>query len=153
MNILTPSRFGLKVKRRFKASAETLFQAWTDPLELQKWFGPAGFSIPHAEIDLRVGGRYRIAMQPVEGDLFYHEGVYTEITPPRRLSFTWILKDQPCEGSQNEDCETLVTVEFVPAGDMTELVVTHEMLPSEAARDGHEFGWNSSLDCLEETLR
>ncbi len=152
MNVLASGQFGLKMKRLFDASADTLFKAWTQPEELKKWFGPAGFTIPEAEIDLKVGGCYRIAMQPEQGAVFYHEGVYTEIAAPHRLSFTWILKDQPCEGSENQDCDTLVTIEFIARGDKTELVITHEMLPSEAARDGHEFGWSSSLDCLETVI-
>lgn len=146
-------QYSLSVHRHLKASVETVFAAWTDPEMMARWFGPKGFTIPEAHADLRVGGAYKIAMQPPEGALFYHHGVYTEIDPPSKLCFTWLLEDQECDGATGLTCETLVTIELKQSGDGgTDLYLSHDMLPTEASRDGHNFGWNSSLDCLEEIL-
>ena len=97
---------------------------------------------------MRAGGDYRVAMTSAEGEAIHHHGTYREIRPPEKLVFTWVLDDQPCEGSANQDCETLVTIEFHDRGTATEVVLTHEFLPSETARRGHDFGWNGSFDCL-----
>ena len=92
----------LEVRRTVAASRETVFQAWTDPEMLKKWWRvDAGWSTPIAEVDLRVGGAYR------------------EVTPPEKLVFTWIW-----EGPEAAE-ETLVTVEFLDQGDHTEVILTH----------------------------
>jgi len=136
------------VKRTFNAPREKVFRAWTEPEALKCWFGPEGFTLQSAEVDLRTGGSYRLAMKPANGDVYYHYGTYREIDPPEKLVFTWILEDQPCDGSENQDCETLVTVEFRDLGATTEVTLTHELLPTEQARAGHEFAWTASFDCL-----
>lgn len=145
-------QYSVTAHRHLKAPVETVFAAWTNPEMLAKWFGPKGFTIPEVQSDLRVGGAYKIAMQPPQGALFYHQGIYKEIDPPLKLSFTWELENQDCEGSAGLTCETIVTIELKPAHGGTDLYLTHDLLPTEAARDGHNMGWNSSLDCLEEFL-
>ncbi len=144
--------FKLEVRRQFNAPVETVFKAWTDPEFLAKWFGPKGFTIPDVKSDLKVGGEYAIAMQPPEGDMFYHRGRYTEINPPSKLAFTWILENQECDGSSGLTCETVVTISLSEVDGGTEILLVHDMLPTETARDGHNMGWSSSLDCLEEIL-
>lgn len=61
----------LRVARSFAAPREKVFRAWTDPEELKKWFGPVGYSTLIAEVDLRVGGKYRLGMRKLPGgDIF-----------------------------------------------------------------------------------
>ncbi len=151
MNIQTamPQQHTVSIVRTFNAPCETVFEAWTDPDALKSWFGPEGYSLDFAEVDLRVGGAYRLAMRPPEGDVFHHVGVFREINRPKRLVMTWILENQPCDGAANQDCETVISIDFRDLSGRTEVVLFHDLLPTKESRDGHEFGWSSSLDCLE----
>ncbi len=141
--------FFLQERRLFKASRAKLFQAWTDAEALKSWFGPEGVTIETVEVDLRVGGEYCFGMRPDGSPLFYHRGNYLEIIKDEKLVFSWLLEGQDCDGCTGEHGETVVTVEFLQKGEMTELVLSHEKLPSEEARDNHSLGWNGCLDNLE----
>ncbi len=140
------------IKRVFDAPRERVFRAWIDPDELKRWFGPEGVTTVNAEVDLRVGGEYKTVMQTPAGETVHHYGTYREINPPEKLVYTWVLDGQGCGGSEGEYTETLVTIEFHELGTSTEVVLTHEFLPSEKSLEGHTFGWNSSLDCLAQLL-
>ena len=137
----------LHLTRTFAAPRERVFRLWTDPEALKTWFGPVGYSTPSAEVDLRVGGQYRLGMRKLpDGDMFYLTGAYREVRPPEKLVYTWRWESEPELG------ETLVTVEFRNRGNSTDVVVTHELLPTEKARDDHDKGWNSCLDRLAQAL-
>jgi uncharacterized protein YndB with AHSA1/START domain len=73
----------------FRAAPERIFDRVTDPAELVKWWGPAGFSTTEAMIDLTVGGRYRLTMQPPQGAAFHLTGAFLEIDRPNRLGYTF----------------------------------------------------------------
>jgi uncharacterized protein YndB with AHSA1/START domain len=121
-----------------------VFRALTDPAELKQWFCPEGGSVKEVDVDLTVGGRFRVVMAMPNGD---HEaaGVYREIEPPRRVVSTWSwLGDDDEQGE-----ETLLTFELEPRDGATEVVLTHERLPSAESRDSHESGWASALNRLE----
>ena len=137
----------LNLRRIFKAERKKVFRAWTDPEELKKWWGPEGYATPSAEVDLRVGGKYRLGMRKLpDGEIFYLSGIYREVRPPERLVYTWSWEAQPEHG------ETLVTVEFREVGDSTEVVLTHERFPTEKTRDDHNRGWSGCLDRLAKLL-
>lgn len=137
----------LHLKRTFAAPREKVFRAWTEPEELKKWWGPEGYSTPTAEVDLRAGGTYRLGMMKLpKGDVFYLVGTYREVRPPERLVYTWRWESQADLG------ETLVTVEFRDRGNATEVILTHELFPTEKARQDHNKGWNSCLDRLAKVL-
>jgi uncharacterized protein YndB with AHSA1/START domain len=131
------------VSRRLPAPRERVFRAWTVPAEVMVWFGPGGFISPSAEIDLRVGGRFRFALKPAEGPVFHVRGTYLEIKPPEKLVFTW-----QWEGTGNDGPESTVTVEFVDRGKETDLVLTHRQLWSQEAIDSHRMGWEGSFEKL-----
>ena len=137
------SRAAVHLTRLVAAPRATVFRAWTDPAVLQRWWGPPGFSCPSAEIDLRVGGRYRIAMQPPDGEVFHLSGRFQEVDPPRRLVYSW------CWEGAAEPAETLVTVEFHARGRSTEIVLHHALFATVALRDRHRQGWGGCLDRLE----
>jgi len=137
----------LNLRRIFKAPREKVFRAWTDPEELKKWWGPEGYATPSAEVDLRVGGKYRLGMRKLpDGEIFYLSGIYREVRPPESLVYTWRWEAQPEHG------ETLVTVEFREVRDSTEVVLTHERFPTQKARDDHNRGWSGCLDRLAKLL-
>ncbi|MBI2113634.1 MAG: SRPBCC domain-containing protein [candidate division NC10 bacterium] len=137
----------LQLRRIFTAPREKVFKAWTDQEALKQWWGPEGYATPSAEVDLRVGGKYRLGMRKLpDGEIFYLSGAYREVRPPERLVYTWRWEAQPELG------ETLVTVEFREVGDSTEVVLTHEFFPNQKVRDDHNKGWNSCLDRLAKAL-
>jgi uncharacterized protein YndB with AHSA1/START domain len=72
-------------------------------------------------------------------------GTYVEIDRPRKLVFTWI-------GPLTNNVNTLVTVELNPLGDETDLVLTHERLPTPAIHEGHTKGWGNILDHLADAV-
>lgn len=137
----------LQIRRIISATRERVFRAWTDPVELMRWWGPKGYEAPSAEVDLRVGGHYRLAMRKLpDGEIFYLTGMYEEVRPPAMLVYTWRWEAQPELG------ETLVRVEFVDRGSSTEVVLTHERFPNEESREQHRGGWSGCLDRLAEAV-
>lgn len=136
----------LRLSRIFRAPRHRVFRAWTDPEALKKWWGPQGFTTPAAEVDLRVGGVYRLTMKPPAGDEYYLTGTYREVRPPARLVYTWNWERSG--DARDAMGETLVTVEFLDRGESTEVVLTHELFPNTERRDGHAHGWNGCFDKL-----
>jgi uncharacterized protein YndB with AHSA1/START domain len=132
----------LVVRRTIRASAERIFDAWTQPEHLRAWWGPRPVTCSGAEVDLRVGGRYRIANALPDGNTVVIEGEFRDIQRPHMLVYTWRM------GPGDEE-SSLVTVRFQARGEATEVVVVHENVPSAAARDSHEKGWIGCLEGLE----
>ena len=131
----------LVVRRTIRASAERLFTAWTDPRHLAAWWGPRPVTCAGAEVDLRIGGRYRIMNAMPDGSTLAIEGEFLEIVPPTKLVYTWHA------GQSSES--SLVTVRFEERGETTEVIVLHDRIPSEAVKVSHEGGWTGCLDGLE----
>jgi uncharacterized protein YndB with AHSA1/START domain len=142
-----PSELALHMKRALPAPRPLVFNALTEPDELAKWWGPSGFTAPSVELDLRVGGSYRIAMQPPDGDLFYLSGEFLEVDPPVQLAYTFRWEDP-----DPDDQETVVTLSLGDVGESTELVFTQRAFATEGRRALHEQGWTDSLDRLEELI-
>lgn len=139
----------LQMSRTIRAPREKLFRAWTDPKYLKKWFAVTeGFTTPLAEVDLKVGGRYRLGMQPPGNTpILIVGGVYQEILPPEKLVFTW-----QWESGNADEPETLVTVEFKEREAITEILLKHEHFDDLITRDKHGKGWTGCLDHLERLL-
>jgi uncharacterized protein YndB with AHSA1/START domain len=131
----------LIVRRVIAASPERLFEAWICPAELRCWWGPESVTCTAAEVDLQVGGRYRIANRLPDGTTLWISGVFERIDRPRKLVYTW------CVGSGSAPSE-LVTVTFEAHPGGTEVVVVHERIADAAMRDRHEQGWHGCLDGL-----
>lgn len=139
MNVAVKAAPAVVVRRTIAASPEDLFDAWLDAEALGIWMRPNGIRHTSAKTDARVGGSYEIIMQG-ESETYPHHGVYKVIDRPRRLVFTWISK-------ATSGGSTLVTVDFLPVDQRTEVVVTHEQL-AEEARDSHTRGWTSGIEQL-----
>jgi uncharacterized protein YndB with AHSA1/START domain len=140
-----PQTLSLVIRRTIRATAERLFEAWTQPAQIQKWWGPAQVTCPSAEVDLRVGGSYRIANCLPDGQVIQIAGQFEVIEPPRELVYTWGFG--PDAGATER-----VTVRFVPNDGVTEVIIVHERLADAARRDLHEQGWYGCLDGLERYL-
>ena len=136
----------LEIRRTIRGPPERVFEAWTQPTHLKTWWGPASVRCVDAEIDLRVGGNYRIANEFPDGKLVWIVGEYETVEPPRKLVYTW--RTEP--GSRVSE---RVTVQFEPRNGETELIITHERIPNTTLRDMHKEGWNGCLDGLAEYLK
>ena len=145
MDIQTAAKPSLTIKRRFKASPQKVFAAFTDPEKVKLWMGPGEVRALYAEADARVGGRYRWLMKAPNGEEHDVGGVYREVVPNQKLVFTWAWKSTP-------ERESLVTVLLKPDGDGTLLTLTHEQFFDEDTRDRHQGGWNGALDKMEKLV-
>ncbi len=136
------SKPSLTLKRRLKAPPEKVYQAWTQPEQMIRWWGKSTCRAPIAETDVRVGGRFRVQFWAEGGEHNSVSGIYREIDPNRRLVFSWAWQTTPERQSQ-------VTVDLKPDGDETILTLTHEQFFDQKACDDHRVGWTAGLDNLE----
>ena len=136
----------LHLERTYQAPAQTVFDAWTSEEVLRRWFrGRKTFDTPEASVDLRVGGAVRVVMRdPETGEEYGGGGLYTEIDPPRRLSFTWLWDDRPTR--------TLIEIDFEETDGATTVRFRHSGLWDEEAVRSHRGGWTTCLDNLAEVL-
>lgn len=149
--------------RTFDAPVEAVWKAWTDPEQVQRWWGPRGYTSPSARIDLRPGGTYVFAMRaPKEqgGHDMYTSGVFKTIVPLQRLEFSQGLSD--AEGNRVDpaklgmppgfppDIPTVVT--FKPVAGKTTVAVVESGWSEGQMRDFSEAGMSECLDKLAETL-
>jgi glutathione S-transferase len=135
----------LVVRRSIHATAERLFDVWTQPEHLKQWWGPRSVVCIDAQIDLQVGGRYRLANQFPDGKVVWISGEFETIERPHKLVYTWRLA---AEAGTSER----VSVTFEARSDATEVIVTHERILHPAARDQHEQGWVGCLEGLAQYL-
>lgn len=135
----------LRIERTFDAPANSVFDAWTNPEVIRRWWAAgADWETPAAEVDLRVGGRIRVTMRSAGGDEYSGGGEYTEVSRPERLAFTWTWEaseDSPSRGS-------LIEIDFTEAEGATTVVLTHGGLGTEESKVSHTEGWNLCLDNL-----
>ena len=133
----------LELKRTFDAPVERVFDAWTDPEVLRRWWaaGP-DWTTAAVELDLRIGGGYRLTMCDPEGTPCTVLGEFVEVDRPRRLAYTrrW---------AGGEEGDSLVAVRFVERDGRTTVLLEHTGLPDPKSRDEHERGWSACLDNLD----
>ena len=133
----------LTLSRHYPVAPEKVWRAWTDPEALKKWWGPTpGEAVSLAELDVRVGGRFRIIFGGAEGREHECAGVYKEVVPNRKLVFTWTWPNSTPER------ESLVTIVFRSASWGTELIFKHEQFIDETVRDNHQRGWSAAFEKL-----
>ena len=145
---MTPPRastLALVVRRTVRANAERVFAAWTEPDQLRQWWGPKGVICTHAEVDLRVGGRYRIGNAMPDGRVLWIAGEFERIAPPHELVYTWRIEPEDAAPER-------VTVRFEARGGATEIVLVHERIADATTRDRHEAGWYGCFNDLAEYL-
>lgn len=124
----------LVVKKQMAASCEEVFDAWLDPMSLVEFMRPGQIQRVDAEVDARVGGKFRIDMVGMS-DTTRHTGEYLVIDRPRVLKFTWISK-------HTDNRPSVVTIELTARGaDNCEIVLTHTGLPNETEVKNHTAGW------------
>ena len=133
----------LTLVRRITARPSIVFDALTTPEGVGFWWGPDAGPVLLAEIDLRVGGRFRVRFRTLDGTEHECGGEYLEVVKPKRLSMSWRWMGGEDPG------ESLVAIDLRVIAEGTELTLTHSRLHDEESRSGHERGWNGALDKLE----
>jgi uncharacterized protein YndB with AHSA1/START domain len=139
----------LRLERTYDASPEEVFDAWTNPTVLKRWWAPGPeWESPNLEVDLRVGGQYRLATRhPHSGEVFTVGGEYTEVERPSRLSYSWAWENGP-----HADHVSTVTVEFRGGNGRTTVVLTHTRLESDRSYGFHAYGWTEVMESLEQRV-
>jgi uncharacterized protein YndB with AHSA1/START domain len=136
------------IAHRFRASARTVFEAWTSPELVARWWAPQSHgTIVSCEAEARAGGSYRYAMKTVSGQEVAFTGTYREVTPHSRLVYTSRFEGAPDAG------EAIVTTTFEERAGSTDVLV-HEVFASAAVREavlasGMEHGMRESFDQLD----
>ena len=147
-----PMEREVMITRVFNAPRELVFRAWTEREHLIKWWGPGLFTNPVCEVDLRLGGAWRIVMRGPDGTDYPCGGVYREIIEPEKLVFTNIAMD----AQGNRLLDGLTTVIFADLGGKTKLTLITRavglvpLAPQMLA--GMEAGWSQSLDKLDQLV-
>jgi uncharacterized protein YndB with AHSA1/START domain len=139
----------LVVTRVLNAPRALVYKAWTDPKHAMQWWGPRLYPATHMEMDVRPGGTWRHCLTSTEdGRELWQHGVFREVIRDERLVFTFRWEEDGERG-----IETLVTITFADAGDgKTRLTLRQMPFQSTTERDGHNDGWNSSFDRLEDLV-
>lgn len=135
METSADGRHRIVARRRMPAPREIVYQAWIDPEGMREWMCPGDVVSAEAALDVRVGGSFRIVMKS-KSQVHEHTGTYQIVDPPAKIAFTWSAVESPGE-------ITLVTVEFIPLGDESELVITHERFTKPDLAQRYETGWGT----------
>jgi uncharacterized protein YndB with AHSA1/START domain len=161
MTEVNSDRTELTLTRVFDAPRQRVWQAWTEPEQVMRWWGPEGYTSPACRIDLRVGGSYLFCMRSPEGHDYWSTGSYREIVPLERLAFTDSFADEqgnvvPASHYGMEEGFTLelqVTVTFEPRDGKTTMTLRHSGFPPGPVAAMTTAGWNESFDKLAEAIR
>jgi len=132
----------VRIERTFAASAEDVFDAWTSPEVMRRWFHPASdWATPEAEVDLRVGGRVRVVMRKPDGSQVGARGEYTVVERPHRLAMTWVFDDDPSN-------QQLIELSFSESAGSTRVLLVNSGISTQPRRDAQDWGWRGCLDQL-----
>lgn len=125
--------------RVFDAPVQRVFEAWSDPQIMARWWGPESFTLPVCELDFREGGAYRMVMRDPTGQDYPFQGHYRTIEPNRLIIFDAKIFD---------GVEVLTTVTFVAEEQQTRLTVQQSIPSDKGAAAGQTEGWSGSLEKL-----
>lgn len=138
----------LTMRRTFDAPIQLVWDAWTQPEHIARWWGPQGMETNVLEHDFRVGGRWKYTMKMPNGSDFISEGMYSEIIHLQKIVTTADFKPMT-EG-------VILSASFEEAGDKTQFVfeVIHDTVEYKALQEkmGFEKGWGSTFDRLSSFL-
>ena len=137
----------VRIERTFDAPADDVFDAWTSPEVMRRWYHAApDWETPEAEVDLRVGGTWRVVMRRPDGTEAELSGEYTEIDRPHRLAMTCTFNDDPSKTDQ------LVELTFSESDGSTTVVLVNSRIPTDERRESQQWGWGRCLTELEGAL-
>jgi len=147
------------IERTFDAPIALIWQMWTEPEHFKNWYGPKGFTIPVADMDLAIGGKRMVCMSSPDGSMkMWTTGEYKEIQPTTRLVYT----ESPCDENgtlippsamgmpEGYPAVTEVIVALEDLGGRTKMVMTHAGVPASSGAGG---GWEQAFDKLAEYVK
>ncbi len=143
------------ISRTFDAPRDLVWKAWTDPAHIMQWWGPQGFANSSCDLELRVGGAFRLHMCAPDGNTYPCTGIFREIMEPKRIVFESTADDShPCGAGLPP--RSLVTVTFDEHGGKTTLTL-HTRFESQVRRDAanaarYSISWGEGLVRLEDFL-
>jgi uncharacterized protein YndB with AHSA1/START domain len=150
LKVTTPSDREVALTRSFDAPRDLVFEAYTKPALLKRWFGPKGWTLVVCEIDLRVGGRWRYEMQKVDGSQMGFGGVYQEIVRPERIVSSEEFDDPWYKGAATS---TVTLVEQAGKTTFTLSIVYESKEVRDAVlKSGMETGVAASYERLDKEL-
>ena len=136
----------VRIERTFAASAEEVFDAWTSPDVMRRWFHcDSAWDTPIAEVDLQVGGKIRVVMRRPDGTEVKAQGILTLIDRPHRLVMTWTFDDDPSN-------EQLLELSFIESKGATTVLLVNSRISTDERRDEQANGWQGCLDELDRLL-
>ncbi len=136
----------VRIERTFAASAEEVFDAWTSPEVMRRWFHcEPDWGTPVAEVDLGVGGTVRVVMRRPDGREAGALGQYTIIDRPHRLVMTWTFDDNPSN-------EQLMELSFTESEGSTTVLMVNSRISGDERREAQDSGWHGCLVELERAL-
>jgi uncharacterized protein YndB with AHSA1/START domain len=140
------SEYVLRIERTFEAPAEQVFDAWTSPEVMRRWFHAfPDWDTPDAEVDLRVGGKVRVVMRRPDGREAGMGGEYRLIDRPHRLVMTWTFDDHP-------DNEQLIELTFSESEGTTTVVMVNSRISDDGRRESQDTGWSGCFNELQRVL-
>lgn len=150
----------LLITHLFNAPIGVVFEAWTDPEKLKRWYAPDDCTIEFRAIEIRQGGQFHFCIHdPLHGDCWII-GTYLEIRPPEKLVFTMQLSNEngamtdalTAGKSADWPAETLTTVTFEPIGNQTKATVHQTVSEEEAKKTGAYQSWIKMFNKLNQQL-
>jgi uncharacterized protein YndB with AHSA1/START domain len=136
----------IRIERTFAASAEEVFDAWTSPDVMRRWFRcDSAWYTPVAEVDLQVGGKIRVVMSRPGGTEVEAHGIFTLIDRPHRLVMTWTFDDDPSN-------EQLLELSFIESEGATTVLLVNSRISTDERRKEQANGWQGCLDELDRLL-
>jgi uncharacterized protein YndB with AHSA1/START domain len=136
----------VRIERTFRASAEDVFAAWTNPEVMRRWFHCApDWDTPVVDVDLRIGGKVRIVMRMPDGREAGAQGEYTLIERPHRLAMTWTFDADPVN-------EQLVELSFSESDGSTTVLMVNSRIAGDQRREAQDQGWRGCFGELERLL-
>lgn len=144
----SPTHEPLEFRRYYKQPPAVVFRIWTDPEAMKVWFRPSQeIQHPFLTVDLRVGGKFRVAFRGPNGVVDVLTGEFLEITAPHRLVYSWEWEPP----NEHAGIPSLVTVRFIERDGGTELILTHAISDLDM-KQRHSLGWCGALVLLDELV-
>lgn len=143
----THANLSVLVRRLVSGSPEQVFQAWTLPEQIKKWWGPSHVICSECEVDLQVGGHYKLGNLLPDGSTIWIVGEFLRIERPDLLVYSW---QSGLDNKFDEPAVEQVTVRFLGREGKTEIIVEHRHIVDEQVKRNHTHGWTGCLDGIEE---
>ena len=137
------SSTSVQLSCHFNASPDRVFEAWTNPKQMTKWFHPDSTTYCHeADVDARLGGKFRIILTTKSGPIAAL-GEYLIFDRPNQLQMSWQWDFEGAEGFVSR-----LNIDIKPADSGSDFTLTHDRFVDEEARDNHQKGWSGCIEAL-----